>query len=113
MLIRGDDIYKLISNDMIMLGTCFSMFVYISFCCFVLIGGNLTAQSMQSHRGIGDRIQNSRDKVASSPSISCPAARVPRRACPEAIRWTPLGLTQSVHLIESNKGSVNKERDQI
>ena len=31
MLIRGDDIYKLISNDMIMLGTRFSMFVYISF----------------------------------------------------------------------------------
>ena len=31
MLIGGDDIYKLISNDMIMLGTCFSMFVYLSF----------------------------------------------------------------------------------
>ena len=31
MLIGGDDIYKLISNDMTMLGTCFLMFVFISF----------------------------------------------------------------------------------
>ena len=54
MLIGGDDI----SNDIITLGTCFSMFVYIrtSF-HFVLIGGNLTAQSMGSQRGIGGRIQ--------------------------------------------------------
>ena len=40
MLIGGDDI----TNDVITLGTCFSMFVYIcaSFRC-ALIGGNLTA----------------------------------------------------------------------
>ena len=38
--------------------TCFSMFVYICACFhFVLIGGNLAAQSMGSHRGIGGRIQ--------------------------------------------------------
>ena len=54
MLIGGDDI----SNyDLIILGMCFSMFVYIhtSF-CFVLIGENLTAQSTGSHRGIGGGI---------------------------------------------------------
>ena len=43
MLISGDDI----SNDVITLGTCFSMFVYIRACFhFVLIGVNLTAQLM-------------------------------------------------------------------
>ena len=53
MLIGGDDI----SNDVITLGTCFSMFVYI--CAsfrFALIGGNLTGQSMGSFRGIGGGI---------------------------------------------------------
>ena len=39
MLIGGDDI----SNDIITLGTCFSMFVYIcTHFRFALIGGNLT-----------------------------------------------------------------------
>ena len=50
MLIGGDDN----SNDVITLGTCFLMFVYI--CArfhFALIGGNLTAQSTGSHMGIG------------------------------------------------------------
>ena len=42
MLIGGDDI----SNDVITLGTCFSMFVYIrARFRFALIGKNLTAQS--------------------------------------------------------------------
>ena len=50
MLIGGDDI----SNDV----TCFSMFVYIrARFRFALIGGNLTAQSTGSHRGIGGGIQ--------------------------------------------------------
>ena len=54
MLIGRDDIRK----DVITLGTCFSIFVYTHVCfCFVLIGGNLTAQSAGSHRGIGGRIQ--------------------------------------------------------
>ena len=54
MLIGGDDF----SNDVITLGTCFSMFVYIRACFhFALIGGNLTAQSTGSHRGIGGGIQ--------------------------------------------------------
>ena len=40
MLIGGGDI----SNDVITLGVCFSMFVYTpAHFCFVLIGGNLTA----------------------------------------------------------------------
>ena len=54
MLIGGDDC----SNDIITLGTCFSMFVHI--CArfrFSLIGGNLTGQSTGSRRGIGGGIQ--------------------------------------------------------
>ena len=71
----GDDI----SNDVITLGTCFSMFVYIrARFRFMLIGRNLTAQSTGSHRGIGD-------VAASSPSFSRLAARAPRRACSQAI----------------------------
>ena len=53
-MLGGDDI----SNDVITLGTCFSMFVYISARLpFALIGGNLTAQSTGSHRGIGAGIK--------------------------------------------------------
>ena len=48
-----------ISNDVITLGTCFSMFVYIRvFFRFVVIDENLTAQLMGNHRGIGRKIQN-------------------------------------------------------
>ena len=55
MLIGGDDI----SNDAITLGTCFSMFVYTrARFRFVLIGGNLTAQSTKRHRGTEVRIQS-------------------------------------------------------
>ena len=54
MLIGGDDT----SNDIITLGTCFSMSVYIHACShFALIGRNLTAQSKGSHRGIRGGIQ--------------------------------------------------------
>jgi len=54
MLIGGDDI----SNDIITLGTYFSMFVYTrTRFRFALIGKNLTAQSTGSHRGIGGGIQ--------------------------------------------------------
>ena len=54
MLSGGDDI----SNGIITLGTCFSMFVCIpARFCFSLIGKNLTAQSTESHRRIGGGIQ--------------------------------------------------------
>ena len=54
MLIGGDDI----SNDVITLDTCFTMFAYIrARLRFVLIGGNLTAQSTGNHREIGGGIQ--------------------------------------------------------
>ena len=54
MLIGGDDT----SNDVITLGTCFSMSVYICACShFVLIGGNLTAQLLGSDREIGGGIK--------------------------------------------------------
>ena len=49
MLIGRDD-----SNDVISLGTCFSVFVYIR----VLIGGYLTAQLTGSQRGIGQLHDN-------------------------------------------------------
>ena len=53
MLIGGYDI----SNDIITLGTFFSKFVYIrARSYFALIGGNVTAQSTGSHRGIGSGI---------------------------------------------------------
>ena len=58
MLIGEDDI----SNDVITLCAClhvfFSMFVFIRpHLRFVLIGRNLTALSIGSHRGIGGGIQ--------------------------------------------------------
>ena len=54
MPIGGGDI----GNDVITLGSCFSMFVYIrARFCFALISGNLTPQSAGSHRGIGGGIQ--------------------------------------------------------
>ena len=54
MLIGGDDI----NNDVITMGTCFPMFVYIpARFRLSLIDGNLTAQSTGSHRGIGGAIQ--------------------------------------------------------
>ena len=44
--------------EVIALGTCFSMFVYIhAYFHFVLIGRNLTAQSIGSHKGIERGIQ--------------------------------------------------------
>ena len=53
-MIGRDDI----SNDIVTLSTCFSMFVYIrAHFCFVLIGRNLTAQLTGSHKEIGIGIQ--------------------------------------------------------
>ena len=50
---RGD-----IDNDVIALGTGSSVFVYIRVhYTFTSIGGNLTAQSTGSHRGIAGVIQ--------------------------------------------------------
>ena len=47
MLIGGDNI----SNDVIILGICFSIFAYIrAHFRFALIGRNLKAQSTESHR---------------------------------------------------------------
>ena len=54
MPIGGGDI----GNDVITLGSCFSMFVYIrARFLFALISGNLTLQTTGSHRGIGGGIQ--------------------------------------------------------
>ena len=54
MLIGGDDI----SNDVITLGLCFSMFGYFRTCFhFMLIGRNLTAQLTGINRETGGGIQ--------------------------------------------------------
>ena len=73
MLIGEDDI----SDDVITLGMCFSMFVYIrAHFRFVLIARNLTAQSVGSHRAIGSGIQILEMKLeASCPSFSTPAPK--------------------------------------
>ena len=76
MLMGGDDI----SNDVIILGTCFSMFVYIrARFRFALIGGNLTAQSMGSpgELEVEFKFQRERDVVASSPFFSRPPPECP------------------------------------
>jgi len=52
-LIGGDDV----SSDVITLGTCFSMFVYIRARFRFALGGNLTALSTGSHKGIEGGIQ--------------------------------------------------------
>ena len=49
-MLAGEDV---VSNDVITLGTCFSMFVYIR----VLFHFALTAESTGSHREIGGGIQ--------------------------------------------------------
>ena len=73
MLIGRDDI----SNDVITLGTCFSIFVYIRVRFrFALIGGNLTAQSTGA-TGNWRWNSNFRSVVEGSPTFSCPAARAP------------------------------------
>ena len=73
MLIGRDDI----SNDVITLGTCFSIFVYIRVRFrFALIGGNLTAQSTGA-TGNWRWNSNFRGVVEGSPTFSCPAARAP------------------------------------
>ena len=95
MMIGGDDI----CNDVITLGTCFSMFVYIrARFGFELLSSNLTAQSKGAtgEMEVGRWNSNSRDVVASSASFSRSAARVARRACSQAKRtvdhltYTPL-----------------------
>ena len=61
------------------------MFVYIRTCFrFALIGGNLTAQSTGSHRGIGGGIQIPETSVASSPFLSRPAVRALQRTFSQA-----------------------------
>ena len=80
MLIGGGDI----SNAVTTLGTCFSMFVYLPVRFrFALIGGNLTAQSTGSHRGIGGGIRISETQL----QVLLPQfARAPRRVCSRANR---------------------------
>ena len=67
MLIGGDDI----SNDVITLGACFHVLFNVCLILarfrFTLIGGNLTAQSTGSHKGIGGGIQIPSDSLPAPP----------------------------------------------
>ena len=75
MLIGEDDI----SSDVITMGTCFSMFVYIcAHFCFALSRRGATGELK-----VEFKLQR---LVASSPSFSCPAARVPWRACSQVMK---------------------------
>ena len=70
-----------ISNDIIPPGTCFSMFVYIrTHFCFTLIAGNLTAQLMGSHKGIGSGIQIPEMWLQAPLPFPHPATRTSRKA---------------------------------
>ena len=80
MPIGGDDI----SNDIITLGTCFSMFVYS--CArfrFALIGRNLTAQStgIPGELEVEFKFQRRSCKLS---FLFPPPAGAPRRACSQA-----------------------------
>ena len=78
MPIGGDNI----SNDIITLGLCFSMFAYFCTCFhFVLIGGNLTAELTGSHRKNWRWNSNSGDVVARSTSFF----HLATRASPESL----------------------------
>ena len=83
MLIGGDDI----SNDVITLGTCFSMFVYIILRSFLLHADCPKSDSSVDGEPQGNRRwnSNSRDVVSSSPCFSHPATRAPRRAYSQAM----------------------------
>ena len=86
MLIGGDDV----SND---LHVFFHVCLILARFPFALIGRNLTAKSMGSHRGIGGRIRIPETEVfAISPSLSRPAARAPRWACSQARVATSLSF---------------------
>ena len=85
MLIGEDDI----SNNVIILGTCFSIFtfnVYIQARFrYALIGGNLTAQSTRSNRGIRGGIQIPEEQLQAllpfaAPPPECPG-ELARRLC--------------------------------
>ena len=81
MLIGGDDI----SNDVITLGTCFSMFVLHSRSFPLHADWRKSDSSVDGEpQGNWRRNSNSGDVVASSPTFSRPAARASRRACSQA-----------------------------
>ena len=89
MLIGGDDI----SNDIINLGTCFSMFVYIcNRFCFPGHVRSVDGEPQENWRWNS----NSRDVVASSPSFSHPTARAPRRACSQANSFSSFARNSTV-----------------
>ena len=62
-------------------GLCFLMFVYIRVLFhFTLIGGNLTAQLMGSHKGIGGGIQIPETLLQAPLPFPTPPPKVPWRA---------------------------------
>ena len=96
MLIGRDDI----SNDVIALGTWFSMFVY-NRASFPLRADWRKSDSPLNEEPRGNWRWNSHsgDVVASPPSFSCPAARAPRRACSQANAGSMKGTVTVTHYI--------------
>ena len=94
-LIGGDDI----SNDVITLGTCFSMFVYIR--------AEIWQLSRRVATGNWRWNSNSRDVVAISPSFSRPAVR---ERPEELARRLPI-MSHFGH--EDDETSINHQRSQI
>ena len=75
-MLIGDDI----SNDVITLGMCFSMFVYILAHCFLLFADSRKSESSVDRKPSGNwRLVEFKfqSRSASSPSFSSPTARVP------------------------------------
>ena len=74
-----------INNDVITLGT-FLMFVYIFLLFLLFADWGKSDSSVDGERQASWRWNsNSRDVISSSPGLSRPAARAPRRACSRAM----------------------------
>ena len=109
MLIGGDDI----SNDIITLGMCFSMFVYIhARFCFMLIGRNLTAQSTGSHRGIGGGIQIP-EGHSWKLSFLFPPRELARRLVASSLNTVSYPNLTAMHLVQQANSSPVDERNKI
>ena len=109
MLIGGDDI----SNDIITLGMCFSMFVYIyARFCFMLIGRNLTVQSTGSHRGIGGGIQIP-EGHSWKLSFLFPPRELARRLVASSLNTVSYPNLTAMHLVQQANSSAVDERNKI
>ena len=109
MLIGRDDI----SNDIITLGMCLSMFAYIyARFCFMLIGRNLTSQSTGSHRGIGGGIQIP-EGHSWKLSFLFPPGELARRLVASSLKTVLYPNLTAMHLVQQANSSPVDERNKI